>query len=195
MRRPRSAAPRMHNEKDGPCLESVPLRYDSRPGGCHTVTHRVRGSSGNDSSRLQDLTRAVSAPSPIKRTSISAARPLSTPMAPSSIVPRGQSLGEVRLMSVFTGGASPAFIVSEVPRVPVTAGTARPAGTAAADPDGRRIRSMMSERRCCARGPQNCLPIPSPHRRSARWGLSHPGRFAGAYRAAYGVPPRRTLQR
>ncbi|MFE7631114.1 helix-turn-helix domain-containing protein [Kocuria sp. NPDC057446] len=29
---------------------------------------------------------------------------------------------------------------------------------------------------------------------AARWGFAHPGRFAGAYRAVYGVPPRRTLQ-
>ncbi|MFC4904026.1 helix-turn-helix transcriptional regulator [Kocuria oceani] len=30
---------------------------------------------------------------------------------------------------------------------------------------------------------------------AARWGFAHPGRFAGAYRAVYGVPPRRTLER
>ncbi|GAA1774435.1 helix-turn-helix domain-containing protein [Kocuria aegyptia] len=30
---------------------------------------------------------------------------------------------------------------------------------------------------------------------AARWGFTHPGRFAAAYRTAYGVPPRRTLDR
>ncbi|WP_461747224.1 hypothetical protein [Kocuria sp. U4B] len=28
---------------------------------------------------------------------------------------------------------------------------------------------------------------------AARWGFAHPGRFATAYRAAYGFTPRRTL--
>ena len=30
---------------------------------------------------------------------------------------------------------------------------------------------------------------------AARWGFAHPGRFAAAYRAAYGVPPKHTLDR
>ncbi|MFI7495302.1 helix-turn-helix domain-containing protein [Kocuria sp. M4R2S49] len=30
---------------------------------------------------------------------------------------------------------------------------------------------------------------------ATRWGFAHPGRFAAAYRAAYGVPPRWTLER
>ncbi|MUN63779.1 helix-turn-helix domain-containing protein [Kocuria sediminis] len=30
---------------------------------------------------------------------------------------------------------------------------------------------------------------------AARWGFPHPGRFAAEYRAAYGVPPKTTLQR
>jgi AraC-like DNA-binding protein len=28
---------------------------------------------------------------------------------------------------------------------------------------------------------------------AARWGFTHPGRFAAAYRTAYGISPRRTL--
>ena len=30
---------------------------------------------------------------------------------------------------------------------------------------------------------------------AVRWGFAHPGRFAAAYRAVYGVPPKRTLER